>query len=135
MFIFSHDCRFVLFRFASFRFVLFRFVSFRFVSFRFVSFRFVSFRFVSFRFVSFRFVSLLFFLVRAQALQTSGAYEEAYELCLMAQKVVDESVEKVRKGKAGVDKEGGRAGGREGYWGIVKARRRAMLGRAVAARQ
>lgn len=31
-----------------------------------------------------------------QALQTSGNYEEAYELCLMAQKVVDQSVEKVR---------------------------------------
>lgn len=29
-----------------------------------------------------------------QALQTSGEYEEAYDLCLMAQKVVDESVEK-----------------------------------------
>ena len=31
---------------------------------------------------------------RRQALQTSGEYEEAYDLCLMAQKVVDESVEK-----------------------------------------
>lgn len=29
-----------------------------------------------------------------QALQTSGEYKEAYDLCLMAQKVVDESVEK-----------------------------------------
>lgn len=29
-----------------------------------------------------------------QALQTSGEYEEAYDLCLMAQNVVDESVEK-----------------------------------------
>ncbi|CAM9952978.1 unnamed protein product, partial [Laminaria digitata] len=33
-------------------------------------------------------------VAHAKALQTSGAYEEAYELCLMAQKVVDESVEK-----------------------------------------
>lgn len=34
--------------------------------------------------------------VMVQALQTSGNFEEAYELCLMAQKVVDQSVEKVR---------------------------------------
>ncbi|CAM9345495.1 unnamed protein product [Scytosiphon promiscuus] len=33
-------------------------------------------------------------VAHAKALQTSGEYEEAYDLCLMAQKVVDESVEK-----------------------------------------
>lgn len=37
---------------------------------------------------------LKIFICVLQALQTSGEYEEAYDLCLMAQKVVDESVEK-----------------------------------------
>lgn len=34
-------------------------------------------------------------LVGSQALQASGEFEEAYELCLMAQEVVDQSVLKV----------------------------------------